>query len=112
MKKSLLVLALLAFLLTLSVAGVMAGKDDQPDVGYRPFDVSCGIYQYGVTADWWWAEYSNGKGVLKCIGETDNPPSEVTIEYVDNCGTPAGTTDDAFIKVFPNGAVHLICRTG
>ncbi len=119
MKKVLVITLAMLILLTLGVTSVLAGKgDDQPEVGYRPIDTSCGIVagEWGNfnTPVWWWAVYSNDRGVLKCEAKLDKgqtpPETVVTLPGDSVCGTPGGTTDNYFVRVFPSGRVSLICR--
>lgn len=118
MKKGMVVLLILVLLLAAGVSTAFAGKGDPvPEVGYRVVDADCGVpagdYGFFSTPDWYWATYSNGRGVLKCVahlGEGQEPPAELMILPAGTCGTPAGTTEDAFTKIFPDGRVILICR--
>ena len=119
MKRSIWILACLVLLLALGVTAVMAGDGDpQPGVVYNPYEGSCGVpageFGYYMTYDWWWATYSNGVGILKCKTQLDPgvaPPATTVLIPGDGvCGTPGGSTENYFTKVFPDGAVHLICK--
>ena len=120
MKRNFAILFSVFLLLILGSTTVFAGGgkgDPQPEVGYRVIDSDCGVpagdYGFFVTSEWWWATYSNGRGVLKCVTHLEKgqtPPAETITIPVGLCGTPGGSTEDAFTRIFPNGAVHLICR--
>lgn len=121
MKRTVVILLVVSLMLIVSATVAFAGDDGkgdpQPKVGYRPIDTDCGVpagdWGFFTTADWWWAVYSNGNGVLKCIthlSPDQTPPAERVNIPVAGCGTPVGTTDDAWTTVFPDGSVHLICR--
>ena len=119
MKKTLVSLFVLVLLLTLGVSVAIAGSGDPvPGVEYNPSGVSCGVpagdWGWFSTFNWWWATYSNDRGILKCLTHLDNgqaPPSvTVTVPGSGYCATPGGITEDFFTRVFPDGAVHLICR--
>lgn len=115
-----IVAALAAFVLLFAVmvSTAFAGEGDpQPGVGYRVIDTNCGVpageYGFFSTEDWWWATYSNGRGVLKCVthlAQDQEPPATLMVVPAGSCGTPDGVTTDAFTKIFPDGKVTLICR--
>lgn len=118
MKRTVLVLLVVSLVLLVAASVAFAGdKDGDPEVGYRVIDTNCGIpagdFGFFTTPDWWWATYPNGSQILKCVtklGPDQTPPASDVIVPVSLCGTPAGTTTDAFTKIKTDGSVHLICR--
>lgn len=118
MKKIFVLSLVLIMLLALSASVATAGEGDPvPGVEYNPWGVSCGVptnnFGWFMTYDWWWATYSNGGGILKCIthlADWQTPPAEMIINWYGPCSTPGGSTPIGYTKVFPDGAVHLICK--
>lgn len=118
MKKSLLILVLLVFMLMLSVSGAMAGGkgDGQPEVSEPDglCNINAGPYGLFQTDDAWYAEYSNGRSVLKCLTNLhpwQTPPAEKLYVPSSGCANFQGDiTTDAWKWVFPDGRVSLICR--
>jgi hypothetical protein len=107
---------LLAFVVAVPAVVVNAqDKDKEPGVTVTQPGGICGLGPYGSTTIWYWAVYSNGRGVLKCDGELppdQTPPTEkIQVPLNGSCGTPGGPTTDAFFTIDVDGRIALVCRT-
>lgn len=121
MKRILIPLIVLSLLLSVGTTVAFAGQEEveKGPPGVIEGESGCGIWagDYGwfVSPNYYWAVYSPTQGVLKCVAQLapdQTPPASMVIAASgDLCGTPGGFTYDSLTKVFPDGFVHLICRT-
>ena len=112
MKKFLLLVVLSILLVMTTSVALAEGKYDQSKVGF--FDKTCTIDagKWGVLTetDAWFAKYSNGVIILKCLGHVGNPPEKVFTYSGLACEIPGDSTTNSRVKVFPDGKVSLICK--